>query len=131
MKQADPTQAERIPPGQVLTTKWPVLTYGRAPRFDAARWTFRCFGLVEKEVQWTWTEFLALPRVRLTSDIHCVTRWSKLDNEWEGVHVREIMKHVTPWPEATLVLQHADPDYTTNISLGRPRRRRRHPCPQA
>ena len=117
MKQADPTQAERIPPGQVLTTKWPVLTYGRAPRFDAARWTFRCFGLVEKEVQWTWTEFLALPRVRLTSDIHCVTRWSRLDNEWEGVHVREIMKHVTPLPEATWVLQHADPDYTTNISL--------------
>ncbi len=87
------------------------------PRFDAARWTFRCFGLVEKEVQWTWTEFLALPRVRLTSDIHCVTRWSKLDNEWEGVHIREIMKHVRPLPEATWVLQHADPDYTTNISL--------------
>ena len=117
MKQADPTQAARIPPGQTLTAKWPVLTYGRTPRFDAATWTFRCFGLVEQEVQWTWAEFLALPRVRIVSDIHCVTRWSRLDNEWEGVSIREIITRVKPLPEATSVLQHADPDYTTNISL--------------
>jgi DMSO/TMAO reductase YedYZ molybdopterin-dependent catalytic subunit len=117
MKQADPALADRIPPGQVLTAKWPVLTYGRTPRFDPKTWTFRCFGQVAREVVWTWPEFLALPRVRLTSDIHCVTRWSKLDNEWEGVPIREIMKHVTPLPGVKFVMQHADPDYTTNITL--------------
>jgi DMSO/TMAO reductase YedYZ molybdopterin-dependent catalytic subunit len=108
----------RVPPGQTLTGKWPVLTYGLTPRFDPTRWTFRCFGLVEREVTFTWEEFLALPRVTITSDVHCVTRWSKLDNVWEGVHIREIMKRVTPLPEARYVMQHADPDYTTNVALG-------------
>ena len=107
----------RIPPGQALTEKWPVLTYGSTPRFDPGRWTFRCFGLVEREVTFTWEEFLALPRVTMSSDVHCVTRWSKLDNIWEGVHVREIMRRVTPLPEARYVMEHADPDYTTNIAL--------------
>ena len=73
-----------------------MLTYGRTPRFDPKRWTFRCFGLVEREVSWTWEEFLRLPRVTLTSDIHCVTRWSKLDNTWEGVHVRDDRRGVPP-----------------------------------
>src|SRR5438552_2073759 len=80
-KPIDPALTSRVPPGQRLTEKWPVLTYGMTPRFDPARWTFRCFGLVEREVQWTWAEFQALPRVRVRSHIHCVTRWSKLDNE--------------------------------------------------
>ena len=117
MKASDPTLASRVPPGQTLTAKWPVLTYGLTPRSDPKRWTFRCFGLVEQEVAWTLEEFRALPRVTITSDIHCVTRWSKLDNVWEGVHIREIMKRVTPRPEARYVMQHADPDYTTNIAL--------------
>jgi len=117
MRPVDPALAARVPPGQVLTAKWPVLTYGRTPRFDPRTWTFRCFGLVEREVVWTWPEFLALPRVRMVSDVHCVTRWSRLDNEWEGVSIREIMTRVAPRPEAAFVLQHADPDYTTNISL--------------
>jgi DMSO/TMAO reductase YedYZ molybdopterin-dependent catalytic subunit len=101
----------------VLTAKWPVLTHGSTPPFDPRTWTFRCFGLVEREVVWTWPEFLALPRVRVVSDIHCVTHWSRLDNEWEGVSIREIMRRVTVRPEATFVMQHADPDYTTNIAL--------------
>ena len=117
MRPVDPALAARVPPGQVLTAKWPVLTYGRTPRFDPRTWTFRCFGLVEREAVWTWPEFLALPRVRMVSDVHCVTRWSRLDNEWEGVSIREIMTRVAPRPEAAFVLQHADPDYTTNISL--------------
>ena len=117
MDAVDPVLANRIPPGQTLTGKWPVLTYGRTPRFDPTRWRFRCFGLVEREVSFTWEELLALPRVTLTSDVHCVTRWSKLDNVWEGVHVREIMKRVTPLPGARYVMEHADPDYTTNIAL--------------
>ena len=74
---------ERRPPcaaRQTLTEKWPVLTYGRTPRFDPRRWTFRCYGAVEQELAWTWDEFVKLPRVTVRSDIHCVTRWSKLDN---------------------------------------------------
>ena len=65
----DPAIARRLPPGQQLTNKWPVLTYGRTPRFDPKRWSFRCFGLVEHEVSWTWEEFLTLPRVTLTSEV--------------------------------------------------------------
>jgi DMSO/TMAO reductase YedYZ molybdopterin-dependent catalytic subunit len=118
MKQKlDPAVAARVPPGQILTAKWPVLTYGRTPRFDPARWTFRCYGLVERETTWTWPEFQALPRVTITSDIHCVTRWSKLDNVWEGVPIREIVDRVKPRREAAFVMQHADPDYTTNTAL--------------
>ncbi len=117
MKAPDPALAARVPPGQTLTTKWPVLTYGLTPSVDTRRWTFRCFGQVEQEVSWTWDEFRRLPRVRITSDVHCVTRWSRLDNEWEGVPIREIMRHVRLKPEARYVLIHADPDYTTNVAL--------------
>ena len=117
MKAPDPALAARVPPGQTLTSKWPVLTYGLTPRFDPKRWRFRCFGLVEDEVSWTFEELCALPRVSITSDVHCVTRWSKLDNVWEGVPVREIMSRVRLRPEARYVMQHADPDYTTNIAL--------------
>lgn len=117
MKQIDPALAHRVPSGQTLTTKWPVLTYGLTPRTEPARWTFRCFGLVEQEVVWTWPEFLSLPRVRITSDVHCVTRWSKLDNEWEGVPIQEILGRIRLRPEAKYVMVHADPDYTTNLAL--------------
>jgi DMSO/TMAO reductase YedYZ molybdopterin-dependent catalytic subunit len=117
MTPTDRVEGDRVPPGQVLTSKWPVLTYGAVPRFDPCSWTFRCFGLVEHEMVWTWAEFLALPRVRVKSDIHCVTSWSRLDNEWEGVSVREILQRVRPLPEARFVLQHADGDYTTNVAL--------------
>jgi DMSO/TMAO reductase YedYZ molybdopterin-dependent catalytic subunit len=107
----------RIPPGQALTTKWPVLTYGRTPRFNPAAWTFRCLGLVEEEVTWNWEEFSALPRSEVTCDIHCVTRWSRLDNRFGGVPIREIMRRIRPTPEARYVMIHADPDYTTNLAL--------------
>jgi len=117
MKQADPPLAYRLPPGQTLTAKWPVLTYGRTPRVDLTRWSFRCFGHVEREMSWTWDQFLALPRIRNTSDVHCVTRWSRFDNRWEGVSVREILNQVRPASAARYVLIHADPDYTTNLPL--------------
>ncbi len=115
MTQANP--AERLPPGQVLTSKWPVLTYGDTPRLDLATWTFRCFGLVQNPITWTWAEFLELPRVSVTSDIHCVTRWSRYDNCWEGVAVSEILGRVGVLPQAAAVMVHADPDYTTNLLL--------------
>jgi DMSO/TMAO reductase YedYZ molybdopterin-dependent catalytic subunit len=112
-----PLPAERLPRGQVLTKKWPVLTYGETPRFDPATWTFRCFGLVKQSVTWTWPEFLALPRIQATSDVHCVTRWSRFDNHWEGVAVAEIFRRIEILPQAIAVMIHADPDYTTNLLL--------------
>jgi DMSO/TMAO reductase YedYZ molybdopterin-dependent catalytic subunit len=117
MTDSSAERARRTPPGQVLTTKWPVLTYGLTPRFDPGRWSFRCFGLVEEEVRWSWEELLALPRAEVVCDIHCVTRWSRLDNRFEGVPIREILRRVRPRPEARYVLVHADPDYTTNLPM--------------
>ena len=107
----------RLPPGQVLTQKWPVLTYGATPRVDLTTWTFRCYGLVEQEVCWTWKDFLALPQTRITSDIHCVTRWSRYDNQWEGVAVQEILRRVRVKPQAVAVMAHTQEGYTTNILL--------------
>jgi len=112
-----PETRERLPPGQVLTKKWPVLTYGAPPRADLQNWTFRCFGLVNEEVSWTWKEFLELPRVQVTSDVHCVTRWSRFDNRWEGVAVSEIFRRVGVRPEAVAVMAHSEGGYTTNIAL--------------
>ena len=108
---------ERLPRGQALTKKWPVLTYGETPAVDLDSWTFRCFGLVEQPVTWTWREFLELPRVAVTSDIHCVTRWSRYDNRWGGVAVSEILRRARVKPAAIAVMVHADPDYTTNLLL--------------
>ena len=117
MRKPPPDLAHRVPPGQVLTEKWPVLTYGQTPRFDPKKWSFRCFGLVEAEVTWSWDEFRILPRAEVRCDIHCVTRWSRLDNRFEGVPIGEIMRRVRVKPEARFVRIHADPDYTTNLSL--------------
>jgi DMSO/TMAO reductase YedYZ molybdopterin-dependent catalytic subunit len=107
----------RLPPGQVFTHKWPVLTYGETPRADLQTWTFRCFGLVGEEVSWTWKEFLDLPRVEVMSDIHCVTRWSRFDNRWEGVAISEILRRANVRPEAVAVMAHSEGGYTTNIPL--------------
>ena len=117
MRKPPPDLAHRVPPGQVLTEKWPVLTYGQTPRFDPKKWSFRCFGLVEGEVAWSWDEFRTLPRAEVRCDIHCVTRWSRLDNRFEGVSIGEIMRRVRVKPEARFVRIHADPDYTTNLPL--------------
>ena len=112
------TAAEkRLPPGQVLTEKWPVLTYGETPLVDLRSWTFRCFGLVDEEVSWTWDDVVALPRVTVRSDIHCVTTWSRFDNLWEGVSVRELLSRVNIRPEAVAVMVHAEQGYTTNLLL--------------
>jgi DMSO/TMAO reductase YedYZ molybdopterin-dependent catalytic subunit len=114
----DGTEAgNRLPPGQVLTEKWPVLTYGETPRVDTRTWTFRCFGLVKEEISWTWDEFLELPRIEIKSDIHCVTRWSRFDNLWEGVAVAEIFRRLKVRPEAVAVMAHTHEGYTTNIPL--------------
>jgi len=109
--------AHRIPPGQELTDKWPVLHYGDVPKFKPETWDFRIFGLVANPQQLTYQQFNALPRVTETYDIHCVTGWSKLDNTWEGVRVRDLLQAAGPLPGATYVMVHGDTDYTTNVPL--------------
>ncbi len=107
----------RLPPGQRATAKWPVLHYQEPRKYDMATWDFRVSGLVEQEVSWSWEEFTALPHVELVSDIHCVTQWSRFDNHWEGIHIREVLQRVQPKPDAQFVMVHADPGYTTNVTL--------------
>jgi DMSO/TMAO reductase YedYZ molybdopterin-dependent catalytic subunit len=109
--------AGRLPPGQSLTLKWPVLHYGDVPRFDPKTWDFRITGLVEKPVRLTWDEFNKLPKITVTSDFHCVTRWSRFDNTWQGVPFREVMKLVKLLPRAGYVLVHAEQGYTANVPL--------------
>ena len=107
----------RLPPGQSLTLKWPVLHYGSVPRFDPARWDFRIRGLVEQPVRLTWEEFNRLPKVKTHSDFHCVTRWSRFDNDWQGVAFQEVLKLVKLKPEAKYVLVHAEQGFTANVPL--------------
>lgn len=109
--------AERIPPGQRVTEHFPVLHKGPIPKFNPATWNLRLFGLVEKEVVFTYEQFMALPTVRIVADIHCVTGWSKLDTVWEGVAFRELLNHVRPLPQARYVMVHCEYDYTTNLPL--------------
>jgi DMSO/TMAO reductase YedYZ molybdopterin-dependent catalytic subunit len=109
--------ADRLPPGQYLTEKWPVLHYGGVPKVDLATWTFTLDGLVVERRTLTFDEMKALPRRTVKSDVHCVTRWSLLDSTWEGVPVSEMMKLVELKPEATHVMVHGEHGYTTNLSL--------------
>ncbi len=99
-----PRQGPRLPPGQILTDKWPVLHYGPVPQVDLAAWDFRVFGLVERPQRWTREQFLALPRVQVRSDVHCVTRWSRYDNRWEGVAFREVLREAGVKPEARFAI---------------------------
>jgi DMSO/TMAO reductase YedYZ molybdopterin-dependent catalytic subunit len=107
----------RLPPGQSLTLKWPVLHEGRVPVFDPARWDLEVRGLVENPFRLSWEEFKALPRKRVKADFHCVTAWSKFDNEWEGVPFRVIAEKAAPKPEARFVMVHGEVGYTTNVPL--------------
>ena len=116
-KEQQMLQAARLPPGQSLTLKWPVLHYGSIPKFDPAKWDFRVWGLVERPLRLTWDEFGHLPQFRNTSDFHCVTRWSRFDNQWQGVAFREVLSRVNPKAKATHVLVHAEQGFTANVPL--------------
>ena len=107
----------RLPPGQSLTLKLPVLHYGSIPNFDPATWSFRIWGEVETPVTFTWDQFNQLPRRKLVMDIHCVTRWSKFDTEWEGVSVKDLIdNHIIKLkPDAKFVVEHAEYDFTANL----------------
>jgi DMSO/TMAO reductase YedYZ molybdopterin-dependent catalytic subunit len=117
--EAQSRKAGRLPPGQSLTQKFPVLHYGGVPKFNPATWDFRIWGEVEEEKSWTWDQFSRLPRKTLTMDIHCVTRWSKLDTTWEGVSMRTLIEQdlVRLKPEAKYVLQHAEHGFTVNLPV--------------
>jgi DMSO/TMAO reductase YedYZ molybdopterin-dependent catalytic subunit len=110
-------QAGRLPPGQSLTLKWPVLHYGSVPNFNPAAWDLQVYGEVENPLKFSWKEFNALPKVEITSDFHCVTRWSRFDNRWNGVAKRELLRQAKPRPEAAYVLVHAEQGYTANVPL--------------
>jgi DMSO/TMAO reductase YedYZ molybdopterin-dependent catalytic subunit len=107
----------RIPPGQTLTNKWPVLQYSGVPKVTEESFHFKIFGAVERPIEWTWAEFRALPKVTLTSDFHCVTTWSKLDNTWEGVLFSEVLKRAGAKPAASHMMVHGFDGYYTNVPL--------------
>ena len=116
-REKDPAIADRIPPGQYRTEKFPVLHYGSVPKTDLGTWDFKVWGLVDSPFKLTWTEFKALPRATVHTDIHCVTRWSKLDTTWEGVPIRTILEAAQLKPSATFVLAHSEQGYTANLPL--------------
>ncbi len=119
-EQEEKVQREgRLPPGQSLTNRFPVLHYGPVPAFNPSTWDFRVWGEVEEERRWTWQEFQALPRVSLKMDIHCVTRWSKFDTVWEGVSLHALIDQgmVRPRPTARYLLQHCEYGFTVNLPL--------------
>ncbi|HLZ25248.1 MAG TPA: sulfite oxidase-like oxidoreductase [Ktedonobacterales bacterium] len=112
-----PDGLDRLPSGQYLTKKWPILSYEPTPKFDPSKYQFKVWGLVEEPFELTWDELQALPRVQLTADFHCVTTWSRYDNAWEGVSIQEILKRARPKPEAKFVMEHSFTGYTTNLPL--------------
>lgn len=119
-KEEDRIRSEgRLPPGQSLTLKFPILHYGPVPPFDPAVWDFRIWGEVEEEARWNWEEFNQLPRTQVKMDIHCVTRWSKADMVWEGVSLKTLVERgiIKIKPAAAHVLQHAEYGYMTNLPL--------------
>lgn len=122
LKKANPTRPfdskeGRLPPGQYLTEKFPVLHYGSVPKFDAKTWDFKIWGLVQDPVRLTWDEFIKLPTTEVVTDIHCVTRWSKFDTKWEGVPWGWVMETAKPKPEAKYIMLHSEHGFTANVPL--------------
>ena len=108
---------DRLPPGQHLVETWPVLDLGQKPDIPLSEWTLTIGGAVTTPVTWTWTDFLAQPQFKDVSDFHCVTSWSRYDNEWEGVSFKQLMAVVQPLPSAKFILFQSYDDYTTNLPL--------------
>ena len=106
-----------VPPGQYVTEKFPVLSFGPTPDIDLETWRFKIFGLVEKEVELDWEQFTGLGEVAVDAPFHCVTQWSRLENTWEGISFDEVVRLARPRPEATHVMVHCFGGYTTNLPL--------------
>ncbi len=114
----DTRRTQRIPPGQSRTKKWPVLHYGRVPQVSVDTWELQITGLVDQPLTLSWNDFQALPRVKVFSDFHCVTTWSRLGNLWEGVSTRELLDRAGVQPAAKFVVAHGyDDGWTTNLPL--------------
>ena len=117
IKGLNPFGKVKLPPGQIATAKFPVLTYGETPHIRIEDWRFRVFGLVDREIVWTWDEFMQLPQTTIQADFHCVTTWSRFGDSWTGVLFRDLFGRVSLKREAAFVLQHAYGGYTTNLPL--------------
>lgn len=113
----DDERRHRLPPGQYLTQKWPVLHYGSVPATDLATWDLRVWGEVEEPFTISWAEFRALPRTSIVADIHCVTRWTRLDASFDGVAIQRVLERARPTPAARFVLAHAEHGYTANLPI--------------
>jgi DMSO/TMAO reductase YedYZ molybdopterin-dependent catalytic subunit len=112
------SEDDRVPPGQFVTQKFPVLHYGSVPIYaNLDKWDFRVFGLVEKPLRFNWDELMKLPQKSQTVDIHCVTRWSKLGTTWTGIPWREFVKTVPLKPDATHIMAHCEYGFTANLAL--------------
>jgi DMSO/TMAO reductase YedYZ molybdopterin-dependent catalytic subunit len=109
--------AGKLPPGQREVKNWPVLDLGIQPSVSEQNWRLDVSGLVENKISWSFADFLAQPQVKLKSDIHCVTAWSRFDNAWEGVSTRDLLDVLKVKPEAKYVIQHSADGYTTNVPL--------------
>lgn len=116
-KRRQPEAANRVPPGQYITPDFPVLSAGPTPRTALDQWTFTIDGLVREPVKWSWEEFLQLPAQSFVVDIHCVTKWSKLDTLWEGVSIDTLFGYIDLKPNASYVTAFCDGGYTTNMPL--------------
>ncbi|MGY1893197.1 sulfite oxidase-like oxidoreductase [Pseudomonas sp. SDT291_1_S447] len=114
---SDPALGNRLPPGQVLTERFPILHEGEVPEYDLANWSLRLFGTHAQPIELRYADLLALPQRQLRCDIHCVTRWSKFDTEWSGVHLQDLLQAFDIQPTSAFVMAHADPDYQTNLRL--------------
>jgi DMSO/TMAO reductase YedYZ molybdopterin-dependent catalytic subunit len=108
---------DRLPPGQHQVRDWPVLDLGVQPNIAPAQWELRVFGAVQEQLTWDWAAFNALPQTREVTDIHCVTTWSRFDNQWDGVATRDLLAIVQPKPDARFVVLHSYDGYTTNLPL--------------
>ncbi|QGQ95608.1 sulfite oxidase-like oxidoreductase [Paenibacillus psychroresistens] len=113
----DASLSDRVPPGQMVTDRFPILHEGEVPEYDLAEWSLRIFGEVENETIISYEDLLALPQTQVSCDIHCVTRWSKLDTVWEGVLFRDLLKALHVEPKGNYVMLHAANDYETNVPL--------------
>src|SRR5438309_4362623 len=114
-KRRDIASSSRVPPGQYVVTDFPVLSAGPTPRVNLDQWTFTIQGEIDEPKRWTWEELVALPAETVTKDIHCVTKWSKLDTVWKGVSVDALLEGVET--SAEYVMAFSDGDYTTNLPL--------------
>ncbi len=110
-------QKRRVPPGQYVTEKFPVLHYGSVPRTDLATWDFQVYGAVDNPLRFSWQEFQRFPRKTVHTDIHCVTRWTKLDTDFEGVPIQHILELARLRPSSRFVVAHCEQGYTANLPL--------------